>query len=231
MQYLQKKRDKFYYLLVTDLQKKRDDKISQLFDEDVEMRFLSQYERHSYKTTTQIHLTRFWKDSGAALRVAEHHKKIQQQKGNQIIFELQNMNRDLFLKSIPDDLKIDDYVLRKNQKLKKQELEYIDYINDFRSEYKAISAYDVVKDPWYWLNCPKCGLKPLVWEFNNGRSTACGCGENEYRHHSVEAESVMSYVTRNGGSALGYDSDELRKNWNHWCKTGEFLFHKTKERW
>ena len=33
-----------------------------------------------------------------------------------------------------------------------------------------------------WLVCPNCNLKPLVWEFNNGRSTACGCGENEYNH-------------------------------------------------
>lgn len=229
-QYLQKKRDKFYYLLVTDLQKKRDDKISQLFDEDVEMRFLSQYDKYRYQTTNQIHLTRFWKDSGAALRVAEHHKKIQEQKGNQIIFEIQNMNRDLFLKSIPDTNE-DDYVTRKNQKMKAEELKYINQVKDFRSEYKAISAYDVVKEPWLWLNCPKCGLKPLVWEFNNGRSTACGCGENEYRNHSIEAESIMSYVTRNGGSALGYDSDELRKNWNHWCKTGEHKFIKGEGKW
>ena len=33
----------------------------------------------------------------------------------------------------------------------------------------------------------------------------------------------MSHVRRNGGSALEYDSHELRKNWNHWVETGEEL--------
>ena len=33
----------------------------------------------------------------------------------------------------------------------------------------------------------------------------------------------MSWVTRFGGSALNYDSYKLRKNWNHWVKTGEEL--------
>ena len=110
-------------------------------------------------------------------------------------------------------------------------MKYIERAKIFRKQYKAISAYEVVADPWYWDVCPECGLKPLVWEFNNGRYTACGCGENEYNHHSIEAESIMSHVTRNGGSALGYDSDELRKNWNHWCKTGEKLFHRNGNMW
>lgn len=26
-----------------------------------------------------------------------------------------------------------------------------------------------------WLPCPRCGLRPLVWEFDNGRVTAWGC--------------------------------------------------------
>ena len=33
----------------------------------------------------------------------------------------------------------------------------------------------------------------------------------------------MSHVTRHGGSALHYDSDKLRKNWNHWVHYGEEL--------
>ncbi len=98
------------------------------------------------------------------------------------------------------------------------------YSENNRYKYKAISAYVEVKNPVDWLNCPICGLKPLIWEFNNGRSTACGCGENEYRNHSIYAESIMSYVTRNNGSALNYDGDELRKNWNHYVNTGIELF-------
>lgn len=90
-------------------------------------------------------------------------------------------------------------------------------------KYKCISAYQIPKNIDKWLICPKCNLRPLVWEFNNGRSTGCGCGENEYNHFSIYSESIMSYVTRHSGSALHYDSDKLRKNWNHWVHYGEEL--------
>ena len=90
-------------------------------------------------------------------------------------------------------------------------------------KYKAISAYDIPKDFENWSNCPNCGLKPLIWKFNNGSSTACGCGRNEYDHFSIWSESIMSHITRNDGSALHYDNDKLRKNWNHWVETGEEL--------
>lgn len=98
-------------------------------------------------------------------------------------------------------------------------------------KYKCISAYKIpnalvpghFNKTTEWLNCPNCGLKPLVWEYNNGRSTGCGCGKDEYNHFSIWSESIMSHVTRNGGSALEYDSDKLRKNWNYWVETGEEL--------
>ena len=87
-------------------------------------------------------------------------------------------------------------------------------------KYKCISAYKIPNKPEEWLDCPNCGLKPLVWEFNNGSSTACGCGENEYNHFSIWTESIMSHIQRNGGSALLYDSDALHKNWNYWVTMG-----------
>ena len=90
-------------------------------------------------------------------------------------------------------------------------------------KYKCISAYKIPDNPEEWLLCLKCNLTPLVWEYNNGRSTGCGCGENEYNHFSICSESIMSWVTRHGGSALNYDSYKLRNNWNHWVKTGEEL--------
>lgn len=89
--------------------------------------------------------------------------------------------------------------------------------------YKCISAYKIPENPDKWSPCPNCQLVPLIWEFNNGRSTACGCGDNEYRHFSIYSESIMSFVSRHNGSALNYDSDKLRKNWNHWVETGEIL--------
>nr|DAK09690.1 MAG TPA: TFIIB-TERMINAL DOMAIN, TFIIB, TRANSCRIPTION INITIATION [Caudoviricetes sp.] len=49
-------------------------------------------------------------------------------------------------------------------------------------EYKCVDAYEEPENPMEWLPCPRCGLRPLVWEFDNGRSTACGCGTDCYCH-------------------------------------------------
>lgn len=57
-------------------------------------------------------------------------------------------------------------------------------------------AYKEPENPMEWLPCPRCGLRPLVWEFDNGRSTACGCGTDGYCHWSVRAESIMSVIKR-----------------------------------
>ncbi len=104
----------------------------------------------------------------------------------------------------------------------------IDIIRDIKisiieEKYKCISAYTIPKDIDEWLLCPNCGLRPLTWEYNNGRSTACGCGKDEYDHFSIWTESIMSHVKRNNGSALNYNSNKLRLNWNYWVMTGEEL--------
>lgn len=102
-----------------------------------------------------------------------------------------------------------------------------------RYKYKCIDAYKEPENPMEWLPCPRCGLRPLVWEFDNGRATACGCGTDCYSHWSVQAESIMSVIKRsdNGKSAEAYDIDELKNNWNHWVRTGEILFTPGNGRW
>ena len=95
-------------------------------------------------------------------------------------------------------------------------------IDIISGRYKATSAYKIHKNTQEWLECTVCKLRPLVWSFDNGNSTACGCGENQYKHFSIHTESIMSYVLRNGSSDQ-YDCDKLMKNWNHWVKTGEIL--------
>lgn len=75
-----------------------------------------------------------------------------------------------------------------------------------------------------WSECPCCGLKPKAWIFDNGRYTACGCWKSKYEHFSIKAESIMSVHNRTDGKAMNeYDRDALRKNWNHWCATGEIV--------
>ena len=94
--------------------------------------------------------------------------------------------------------------------------------------YWCIGAYEKVDNPTEWEPCPNCGLIPKVWIYDNGRSTACGCGKSPYDHFSIEAEDIMSVVKRspNGQSLVEYDRDALRKNWNHWVRTGEILYNR-----
>ncbi len=96
-------------------------------------------------------------------------------------------------------------------------------ISILEGKYKCINSYNIPSDILFWHKCPNCNLHPLTWEFNNGCSTGCGCGQSVYNHFSIYAESIMSYLIRNNRSLLGYDSDKLKKNWNHWVETGEEL--------
>lgn len=94
---------------------------------------------------------------------------------------------------------------------------------------KLDSQYAEVKDHGSWHECPKCKLKPLVWIFNNGAQTRCGCDSL-----SIRAESFSSVYTRTGkiyyeNSQSSMCEDELKYNWNHYCETGEDLFAKLKE--
>lgn len=83
-----------------------------------------------------------------------------------------------------------------------------------RYKYKCIDAYEEPENPMEWLPCPRCGLRPLVWKFDNGRATACGCGTDCYSHWSVQAESIMSVIKRS-------DSCEgcvFNNSKNYYCK-------------
>lgn len=99
-------------------------------------------------------------------------------------------------------------------------------------KYKCIDDYKLVKQPQKWKVCPNCGLIPKVWEFDNGRHTACGCGENEYNNFSIAAESIMSVMkfSDNGQDMTDYDIDGLRKNWNKWVETNDIVFDRQNSR-
>lgn len=219
------KRDTFYYLIVNDIQTFRDDKISEILGEESEIYYLGD------GLTTNISMARFWKDKISIERYIKSKvsgeirgNKIVHSKDQKLIFTIKELNREEFLSIIPEEYDVKDYITIRNSKIRKQEKNHQRIWKNLRSKYKAIDAYIKVDNPQAWFRCKNCGLIPLVWEFNNGRSTACGCGESEYVHHSIGAESIMSYVTRNNGSAVGYNSDELRMNWNQWVRTGQDIF-------
>lgn len=112
------------------------------------------------------------------------------------------------------------------QRLRKIELSIYNIEKDIRKHYKVgFSSYYAVSDPENWLKCPKCHLKPITWEFDNGRYTSCGCGEDRYDCFSIRAQSIMSVYHRDGNTA-NYSSDELKRNWNHYVLTGEKLFER-----
>lgn len=107
----------------------------------------------------------------------------------------------------------------------------IDYKKYWKKGYKintkhiCIGDYEFPKDKEEWLSCPNCGLVPKIWEFNNGRITACGCGKNEYVHFIIEAESIGEHCRNNNNNISNFDSDSLKNNWNHWVKTGKILYN------
>ncbi len=220
------KRDIFYYLEISDKQKQRDDKLSALLDVNAERFYVgcdssSPNKNDTLYSITDLKYARFFKD-----RIACGSSRIL----NSIeLIQIQEMSADTFINTIPDQYDIDNFITKRNIILKVGMVKSMKQWIEHRKKYKAISAYTRVPNPSSWLPCKNCGLIPLVWEFNNGRSTACGCGENEYKNHSIHAESIMSYVKRHKGSAANYNGDELKMNWNQWVTFGQDIFKQQKE--
>lgn len=83
-----------------------------------------------------------------------------------------------------------------------------------RYKYKCIDAYEEPENPMEWLPCPRCGLRPLVWEFDNGRVTAWGCcllssfGEAEMK--KVVDSNIETMVESKAKSFV----NELRKRYD-----------------
>lgn len=78
--------------------------------------------------------------------------------------------------------------------------------------------YLTVPDEEEWDRCPTCYKRPRIWIFDNGRYAKCQC-DKLYKGARVSAECITDYVKRNNGSVVGYDYNELRKNWNKYIKT------------
>ena len=208
------KNDNFYYLSASNTEIERNNKLSSIFGEEINDFFIG------YKLVNRLCEARFWKDEMPAKNFIFNELKIRFPHGSNKLFHgnatyiVNKLSRDEFINTIPDYYEIDNFVTIRNLKLKKEETEYKKKWDVLRSKYKAIDSYIKVPDPSHWLPCKSCGLIPLIWEFDNGRSTACGCGESIYNHHSIKAESIMSYIKRNNGSMAGYDNDELKRKWN-----------------
>lgn len=228
------KRDIFYYILISDKQTMRDSIISELFGEESKKNY---YNPISYKkSTNHIFLAKFWKDIYAVNKVVNSYLSYNKKLNTQYI--IKELYREDFIKLIPDidekfilENNIEKHELvtyNKNLKSRKIEESYLIEWNEFRKKYKASSCYKRVKSPHHWLKCKNCGLIPLVNEYDNCRSTACGCGEDDYNHLSIRAESIMSFYKRHN-SVNCFNTDELRMNWNQWVDTGQDIFRDMKK--
>lgn len=79
--------------------------------------------------------------------------------------------------------------------------------------------WEEILDEDGWSKCERCNTMPRLWRFNNGCYAKCIC-YGVYDCGPVRAESIMSYVKRNDGSALGYPRDSLRTEWNKFARDG-----------
>ena len=99
----------------------------------------------------------------------------------------------------------------------------------FTDRYDLIDAYlileevynsfpDIEPKPEEYNNCPRCGLKPRLWVFDNGKSAGCGC-QPKYSGQYPEAIDINSYY-RKFGTLKGYDinKEDLLKSWNYYTE-------------
>lgn len=99
--------------------------------------------------------------------------------------------------------------------------------------YDCGDYYKPVEKHEEWKVCPVCGIKPLVWEFDNGRYARCSC------ENAIRAESIISYDTRHEKKlALENEKfdymtefkDSLRDNWNAYCEENVDNFNEKKQK-
>jgi hypothetical protein len=216
-----KKRDTYYYLEFANKSQVRDNLLSDILGVDHERQY---YQSKNFVAripdiTTKIYLAKFWKDRTSALWCVN----------SSLTFRVVEIGQEEFINLIPDKVdEKDNANYLRNIKNKRQEIKYLKEWKEFRKKYKCTSAYKKVDNPHNWLPCKNCGLIPLIREFDNGSSTACGCGENDYNHFSIQSESVMSFYKRNKGSIYGF-SGHLGMNWNQWVLTGQDIFKEMKK--
>ena len=218
------KKDIFYYIEVFSKIGKRDDKFASLLDVSPNRLYIGSdvCSGDKYSLVSELKYSRFFKERRAVNDFIYRNK-------TDDILKVLDMSAIEFISVIPYKYDIDNFLTIRNIKMRFDMVRSIEIWSEHRKKYKATPIYKRVSKPNDWLPCGECGLIPLEWEFNNGRSTACGCGKDEYTHHTIQAESIMSYIQRNNGSAANYVSNELMDNWNIWVKSKIDIFKKQKE--
>lgn len=113
------KRDQFFYIIMSDTQTNRDNKISELFNEKAKEYYLGS----NHQKVEDISMARFWKDSVAPRRLIEKLTKANQH----LVLRIVEIDRHKFL-NITEKITEIDYVTRRNIKLREAEIEYLEKI-------------------------------------------------------------------------------------------------------
>lgn len=110
------KRDKFYYIIISDIETNRDNRISEIFNEEISEYYVGK----DNKKTDDISKSRFWKDNIAPKRLVE--KLI---KSNPLLkTNIVEIDREMFLK-ITEKTPNTDYVCLRTLRLRNNEIEYM----------------------------------------------------------------------------------------------------------
>lgn len=105
----------------------------------------------------------------------------------------------------------------------------MNYILPSNNTYDLVSSFKTLKEiydkfpeitpkPKEYKTCPRCGLKPKLWIFDDGKMAGCGC-HHRYFGDCPEAIDINSYY-KTHGNLTGYDIDQrdLLRSWNYYTE-------------
>jgi len=93
-----------------------------------------------------------------------------------------------------------------------------DQLQELRWRIAACDFYTPLKDPDGWQQCPKCGVLPRVWVFDNGNYAKCLCSKDKYGPNQAEAPSCIEACFRQKRPYSEYEH-MLRTAWNSRCQS------------
>ena len=187
----------FYYYKLSDSNINRMNNISKVLGEDIKHYYLGK----NNIDVTDLHLAKF---NINYLRPID---------GYQVTGMSPHKFMELIKPHVNDDTR-NEYMLERNIRKYHKEIIIQNRIKKLRGQYYKgnNTLYFIPHRFESWKECPKCNLRPMVFDTVYERSTMCGCGSDD-GHFKIESNGVYnSYSTI-------YSQDGLLDSWNKWVIT------------